>query len=686
MHRAFVVRAFNTKKDSAGKEIDFERIHRDLIAPALDLAGLGGGTTGQIIDAGNIREDMFGLIIEADLVVCDITIHNANVFYELGIRHALRKKGTVLIKGAPVADPTPFDILTDRYLEYSIDEPGKKKGELAEVIRATLASPRETDSPIFKMLPTLPEIDPTTVQVVPTDFTEEVARATAAKSAGWLRLLASEVAGLRFQWPALRLIGKAQWKLGDYEGARRTWVQVHRSDRNDLDANLALANLYERQYRSEKRADLLEASNQAIATVLASKRTTADQRAEALALHGRNLKTLWRLDFEALGSIGERREKASNRNLIESYEQYLKAYLVDLNHYWSGLAALQMGTVAQDLALEPAWEDAFDDAPQAAAYRDELARQVKALRSSVRLAINAGLARLAQEGKDPVWAEISRADLLFLTEERDQRVIQAYRDAVPKTDVFAWNAAKGQLQLFAALGVRAERADKVIQAIDAYVEESPPDPDLHIVVAVGHRIDERGRATPRFPADKEAQVHALVRTALQNLEARGSRLRVLASAAPGTDIICHEVCKQLGVESSVCLPMPPGDFARLAFSDLDSWRTRFLKLVGERQPLLLSDQEGLPRWLQGSGFNPWERGNRWVLEMAQTSGARKVTLIALWDGKDAGDAPGGTAHMVRIAREAGMVDVVTIDAGQILIGGSPHYVGDAAAAVGSPQR
>ena len=62
MQQAFIIRAFNTKKDSSGKEIDFERIHRELIAPALDAAGLGGGTTGKIIDAGNIREDMFGLI------------------------------------------------------------------------------------------------------------------------------------------------------------------------------------------------------------------------------------------------------------------------------------------------------------------------------------------------------------------------------------------------------------------------------------------------------------------------------------------------------------------------------------------------------------------------------------------------------------------------------------------------
>ena len=104
MARAFVIRPFGLKKDSSGTEIDFERVHRELIGPALEAVKLGGGTTGEIVDAGNIREDMFGLIFEADLVVCDITILNANVFYELGIRHALRKKSTVMIKGQPTKD------------------------------------------------------------------------------------------------------------------------------------------------------------------------------------------------------------------------------------------------------------------------------------------------------------------------------------------------------------------------------------------------------------------------------------------------------------------------------------------------------------------------------------------------------------------------------------------------------
>src|SRR5262245_15256667 len=164
MQRAFVIRPLGKKIDRQGKEIDFERVSAELIVPALKAAGLGGGTTGEIIEAGNIREDMFGMILEADIVVCDMTIHNANVFYELGIRHALRKKRSVLIRGAPTSDEVPFDNLTDRYLVYDVDMPATALQQLTDTLIATLASER-TDSPIFKMLPALPEVDPDKVAI-----------------------------------------------------------------------------------------------------------------------------------------------------------------------------------------------------------------------------------------------------------------------------------------------------------------------------------------------------------------------------------------------------------------------------------------------------------------------------------------------------------------------------------------
>jgi hypothetical protein len=113
--------------------------------------------------------------------------------------------------------------------------------------------------------------------------------------------------------------------------------------------------------------------------------------------------------------------------------------------------------------------------------------------------------------------------------------------------------------------------------------------------------------------------------------------------------------------------MPAEDYARLAFKDLDEWRSRFLALLREKREILeLSDCEGLPKWLHGAGINPWERGNSWVLQMALVSGAKKITLIALWDGKAEGDAPGGTAHLVQLARNAGIVDIKRIDAKELL--------------------
>ena len=141
----------------------------------------------------------------------------------------------------------------------------------------------------------------------------------------------------------------------------------------------------------------------------------------------------------------------------------------------------------------------------------------------------------------------------------------------------------------------------------------------------------------------------------------------LASAAPGADILALEVCAELGIKSTICLPMPVNDYARLAFEDLDGWRSRFLDLHLDHEVVELSDMAGLPRWLSGSSVDPWERGNRWVMQMALTWGAKRITLVALWDGKMEGDAPGGTAHMVQLARDAGTVRVVTVDTKRLLI-------------------
>jgi len=280
---------------------------------------------------------------------------------------------------------------------------------------------------------------------------------------------------------------------------------------------------------------------------------------------------------------------------------------------------------------------------------------------------NMSLARMSGNDPNRVWAELSAADHLFLVEERPSRVIEAYKAAVPKNR-FAWNAARGQLELFAKLGYKTELANTIIWTMDNLVGRPEIDDigELHMVIFAGHRIDDAGRAVSRFPRDRESQARNLIREALSKAKNGWKRIEVMASAAPGSDILCHEVCSELGIDSTVCLPMPKDVYARFVFENTDYWRSRYLELIGRRPLLQLSNEKGLPRWLEGSGLDPWERGNRWVLEMARTRGAKTITLIALWDGKSIGDAPGGTAHMVQIAQKSGTVDIVRIDAGQLL--------------------
>ena len=422
MARTFIIRPFGKKKNSAGNVIDFDRTQKDLIDPALKEVELEGGTTGEIIDSGNIRADMFALILEADIVVCDLTILNANVFYELGIRHALRKKRTILIKGTPNGDKTPFDLLTDRYLPYPIDSPEDAKADLVHTLKASLASDRVTDSPIFQLLPSLPEADPSSNLIIPMDFREEVARAEEANRKGWLRLLSEEIRGKRFEWEGLKAVGRAQWDVKDYNGAKESWEALRDIHPNDVDANLALANIYERLSRKEGNLNWLGESDRSIDRVLQNSVTNRAQSAEALSLRGRNKKTRWRNELSNLATEEQRREHALTRPLLSSYEAYYEAFLQDLNHFYPGLNALQMATILFELSEDnEAWYDIFDTDEKATSARKELEERADALRALVPLAIEAALKRMPAGDPERIWAEISAADLLFLTSTRQRR-------------------------------------------------------------------------------------------------------------------------------------------------------------------------------------------------------------------------------------------------------------------------
>lgn len=71
---------------------------------------------GDLGNAQNILKDIIQGIQSADLIIADLTGLNANVFYELGIAHALNKKVVMLTKNG---DDIPFDLKSYKYFTYS---------------------------------------------------------------------------------------------------------------------------------------------------------------------------------------------------------------------------------------------------------------------------------------------------------------------------------------------------------------------------------------------------------------------------------------------------------------------------------------------------------------------------------------------------------------------------------------
>lgn len=215
MKSAFIVRAFGVKHDARGKEIDFDRVQQDLIEPAMQRAGLRGDTTAEIARAGNIRADMFELLAKADLAIADVSIHNANVFYELGVRQALRDKRTFLIRCQ--VDEITFDLKTDRYLTYDRTCPEMAVDSLAVGLAETLAG-SAVDSPIFQMVPQLEPQDWTRLMTLPPDFREEVEIAAGDRRLGDLELLSVEARD--FGWAAEDLPMSASPRVVLFTGHR----------------------------------------------------------------------------------------------------------------------------------------------------------------------------------------------------------------------------------------------------------------------------------------------------------------------------------------------------------------------------------------------------------------------------------------------------------------------------------
>ena len=105
---------------------------------------------------GAITRDLIQHIAEADICIVDVTGQNPNVFFELGIRYALRKSTTLLLKQRETV--IPFDIANYRCVEYSPLYHGVEQAisDIVETIRVVLSrGSAAADSLVFEVFPKL---------------------------------------------------------------------------------------------------------------------------------------------------------------------------------------------------------------------------------------------------------------------------------------------------------------------------------------------------------------------------------------------------------------------------------------------------------------------------------------------------------------------------------------------------
>lgn len=147
-----------------GEAGSIQRRHADMFAssivePALEASGLRLVRADQIESPGVITKQIIEYIVHSRLVIADLSFHNPNVFYELALRHVLRRPTVQIMRKV---DRIPFDVSQNRTV--IIDEEDKYDlvakmptfiADLRAQVRQALENPDAADNPVSMSVPSL---------------------------------------------------------------------------------------------------------------------------------------------------------------------------------------------------------------------------------------------------------------------------------------------------------------------------------------------------------------------------------------------------------------------------------------------------------------------------------------------------------------------------------------------------
>lgn len=673
---AFVVMPFGKKTGGDGSKYDFNAIYESLIKPALELAGFEAFRADEATASGDILTDMFQELLLADLVLADLSIDNANAFYELGIRHAFRKRGVVHIQAGRAY--MPFDILNVRTLPYHITPEGvpdqtcleQDKLAIARLARDTWASDRDAvHSPIFNLLSGLSEPDPKALRTpLATGFWREYnqweRRLTIAqrqKRIGDILLLTEEITNSLIKEEAVGRAGQALASMGRYELALIQYRKGLEINPKNLSFRRQEAFHLNRVGRKDEAIVKIEA-------ILAD----YPEDGEATAYLGRIYKEMWTDSWRWVENPEKRLRTAfeSYHWLLKAYQIYLRGFRTDLDQFYPGINALTLGIILVYLADQ--FDDKNDPDLEIAAIREDLPE----LRSTLEFALEIQSANPSAD----YWTLVSLAELHVLSADNLQHVVRAYRKAITasRRSTFMLESSIQQLEILDSLGVRPEFISAGINILKEELarirkeERSDKKKDKEetsvlstasrAFVFTGYRL-YNGEEQGCFQAEMEEAILSEIEGLLDKYNVSPKDLAITTGMAAGGDLLFIEACAARGLPVATHMPVPEPDYVRDFVSPAGNiWVERFYKMrnhtkVDEHYQLELV---GKPK----PGDDPHERNNRWALYSGMGGGMENLVLIALYeyklgDRRDTLDAR-LVKHMIDLTRDAGgQVEIIS---------------------------
>jgi hypothetical protein len=127
----------------------FDAYYKDIYVPAIKAAGLIPRRADDLYQPSAIVRDIWSFTNSAKIVLADLSGKNPNVFYELGLAHAIAKPAILV---TDKMDDVPFDLRALRVLVYDKNLPdwGKLLGEkITKSIQEIIASPLASVLPVF---------------------------------------------------------------------------------------------------------------------------------------------------------------------------------------------------------------------------------------------------------------------------------------------------------------------------------------------------------------------------------------------------------------------------------------------------------------------------------------------------------------------------------------------------------